>query len=178
MARSSKMFRRIAVQIAKLQIQNIRLRIVAYVDGYPLAGYSIFRQRPRTQAELMMMETVVQKENGKLVEYYKYPTPIDLLPDHDQKRESFETGGKIVFSPNHHPSSSRQQQDSPTTTGCGAFEWSCQELSFAQLNAGWGDICVQEYLGQKLVISWACGYGLDSIEREREEAAEANGSRE
>jgi hypothetical protein len=34
------------------------------------------------------------------------------------------------------------------------FSWSCEELSFANLEREWGDIGVHEYVGQKVVVQW------------------------
>lgn len=82
---------------------------------------------------ILQSDTIIQTEHGRLVEY----------------------------------ASCEDIVCSPTTEGCGKFKpfprtkdtfsWNCEELSFANLEREWGDICFQEYLGQKLIASWPAG---------------------
>lgn len=77
------------------------------------------------------MCTIVQKEHGRFMEY----SACDTIECASQAPGRF----------------------APAIGSISDFEWNCEELSFQNLERGWGDVGVREYLGQKLVVSWLCG---------------------
>ena len=72
---------------------------------------------------------VRNSESGRVVEY-RMEEQIEL--------SSLSTGN---FAPSSHSQ----------------FSWKCEEVALANLHRWWGDICIRDYVGQKIVVGWKVG---------------------
>lgn len=134
LAQTSRGMRQIACSIAKRRLLQGRLVVQPLIDGILLDGYSLFHRSHRRRAS---SSSTVHRENGRPVEYIVWDTPIVCTSDSDKV--------------NRYIPQSREDS---------VFEWNCSELSFANLERGWGNITLSEYLGQKLLLFWNCD-GVD-----------------
>jgi hypothetical protein len=69
-------------------------------------------------------------ESGRAVEYCQRQ---DILL-------SSSSGSEVVFK--------------PIPSSISELSWECEELALANLHRWWGDICIRDYVGQKLILYW------------------------
>jgi hypothetical protein len=140
MQRTSNTFRKIATPIAEERMRMCQLVVTPLVDGYYVAGYSVFRRSDPDRP------TVLEREHGRLVEYALGPQIV--LKQDETDRGKFEPERKNGTGIGTAHGSSEDLSTNDT------FSWACEELSFANLEREWGDIGVHEYVGQKVLVQW------------------------
>jgi hypothetical protein len=132
MQKTNKMFRRIANPIAEQRMRDCQFVVKPLVDGHFISGYSVFR---RARGNGTPRHTVIEREQGRMVEYAVCPSIVC----HE------DSPGRYL------PCKEQQIGD---VTASSEFSWGCEELSFANLEREWGDIGVNEYIGQKILVQW------------------------
>jgi hypothetical protein len=51
-------------------------------------------------------------------------------------------------------SSGSEEFFKPISSSISELSWECEELALANLHRWWGDICIRDYIGQKLILYW------------------------
>lgn len=157
MLRTSRVFRKVAIPIAEKRVKECKFVITPLVDGHVKSGHSVFRRADPSR------ERIIERENGRLVEY-AVGSSILYLPKRDKIEDfSNEITRKKDISGNFLPvtsSNSTSGHDSKRHNGSleeealNGFCWACEELSYTNLELEFMDICVPEYVGQKVIVHW------------------------
>lgn len=155
MRQTSRMFRKVAIPMAQQRLKDTELVVTPMVDGFYVAGYSVFRRSNPAR------RTVTEREQGRQVEYAVVRPSISCRPPKRKRslqhklppQESEQLVVRFI------PYTNKQQGASPAAgmdskSSVGEFSWGCEELSFANLEREWGDIGVTEYTGQKVIVHW------------------------
>lgn len=155
MQHTSRAFQRVAVPMAQQRLNDVELVVTPMVDGFFVAGYSVFRRSDTTR------QTVMERDQGRMVEYAVASPPIVCRVPKKKKRHpssNRENSGQVTaeYTGRFVPCSAKEvgNVNNASTDGLGAFGWGCQELSFANLEREWGDIGATEYVGQRAMIFW------------------------
>ena len=147
MLRTSKVFRKVAIPIAKKRLKEVKFVITPLVDGHVMAGYSVFRRTANNR------KTIIEKEQGKLIEYAMCSS---TTYGQEQSKPTETTNDDYLcgrFLPltcfNLDPNPNYDEGEfSPD------FSWACEELTYANLELECMGLCAREYIGQKIVIGW------------------------
>jgi hypothetical protein len=150
MQRTSRTFRKISDPMARDRMERCQLVVSPLVDGYYVSGYSVFRRGATSDPDDRRLS--LERENGRLVEYAVAPQIVLKRDRTDLVKfaplDEIDRAGK---------SKADESEDGSLPTnnaGSSSFSWSCEELSFANLEREWGDIGVHEYVGQKVLVQW------------------------
>jgi hypothetical protein len=161
MQQTSCAFRRVAASMATQRLKNCQLQVTPFVDGCYTSGYSVFRRRHQTGGDQQLggrrENIVAHQEHGRTVEYNKLD-PILLCHSEQEKVDASHEGcyvPSLRSRTNCSPGDDKEKQEENSRLG--GFSWSCEELSFANLEREFGDIAVSEYCGQKLQVHWKRG---------------------
>lgn len=157
MLRTSRVFRKMAIPIAEKRVRECKFVITPLVDGHVKSGQSVFRRADPSR------ERIVERENGRLVEY-AVGSSILYLPKRDKLEDfSNEITSKKHITGNFLPATSskivsrhdsERHNESSEAETLNGFCWSCEELSYTNLELEFMDICVPEYVGQKVIVHW------------------------
>jgi len=157
--RTSMVFRKLGIGMAKNRVKECNLVITPLVDGHVTSGNSLFR-RVNTN-----LQTILQREEGHFVEYAMCSSI--LYRQQGDKRESSTTEKKnekslcgsfcpVTYSndfSDQNPQSNKYYDESSNSTD---FSWACEELSYANLEVQCMKSGLQEYIGQQVIVQWRC----------------------
>mmetsp|Transcript_30515 Transcript_30515/g.74108 ORF Transcript_30515/g.74108 Transcript_30515/m.74108 type:complete len:653 (+) Transcript_30515:293-2251(+) len=172
MTRTNTKLRTVATKIIEKRLSETEIVISPFVDGCYMAGYSVFRR------EQALRKTIIQREHGGRMIEYAVCLPIVCKSTSNKNHsndpavpcchrrnddEKLKNNGKAmktelsaVDSHTHDPVLLGHNKLTFRTLDDtnDRFDWDCEELSFANLERDWGDICVHEYIGQNVNIYW------------------------
>ena len=155
-------FKKFGRQFAENRMKDCRFVVTPLVDGHFVSGYSVFRRANDNQ------ETVFEREQeGRIVEYavcssVEYRCQAEKFKRKDDDFASNITGRNIngqflpeTCSNNKNKNNYSNNNDGDENHPFTEFSWSCDELSFANLELEWGDMgSIHEYTGQKISVRW------------------------
>ncbi len=153
MLRTSHVFRKVAIPMAQKRLRECKLVVTPLVDGHVKSGYSVFRRADTNR------EKIVERESGRLVEY-AVCSSILCLQKEDRKEDTASANCTPVnFLPATCPNTnlnenSERNHDVSAVDEFNEFSWACEELSYTNLELEFMDICLPEYVGQKVVVHW------------------------
>ena len=157
MLRASRVFRKVAIPMAEKRVKECSFVVTPLVDGHLQSGYSVFSQADTNRRKIFEME------EGRLVEYAACSSILyrqrrdkieDVSTEMTNENSLYGRFRPVNCSTQSFYESHESSRNSAEDEECDGFSWSCEELSYANLELGFMDICVQEYVGQKVVIHW------------------------
>ena len=180
MTRTNAKLRTVATKLIEKRLTETELVISPFVDGCYMAGYSVFRREQALRKTVVQREhggrmieyavclpTVcksaskkkkigsVDDSNDPVVSWCHRRNDNEYdKNDNDNKSKNARLGAKDSHLHSnsllgHNKVVFRTLDDTNDR-----FDWACEELSFANLERDWGDICVHEYVGQNVKVYW------------------------
>jgi hypothetical protein len=180
--RTNRKLREISSSIIKKRLAQTQLVVSPLVDGCYVAGYSVFRRSHAGRTTVMerehggrMVEYAVcppilckmsthHRGTAQCNAHHTFSQSNVILDgdgddDGDENDDSAsrvepQPTEKIDICSSQTDHSLNQLRFCPSESTNDRFDWACEELSFANLEREWGDICVHEYIGQNIVVYW------------------------